>query len=278
MKKLINEIELKFFEDDANGEWGLAHENLFNGGIWDDCPFNAFWGETGIFHDVWEHYFEKKHKYFQGEYALNVGGEMAAMGHLWYYYNCLGLSKRLTHVYRPPGEITVNTTASLIEEAIKEGYCNFGNKLLSNIPKQSPIDDYGEMDYWINKFIKECKDWKCSENEYLDYSNTYKKSITLRKVLDLHRWGYRQAERLVPNNWENRAMLVEFMDFWKKFCENNRAEDLAKSFKGITFKIYREKEIVSWKAILISKDIFINDYKITHFHNIEDEIYYKEFV
>lgn len=83
-------VSLKFFCDDASGEYGLAHDNS----IQNDTPFNAFWGGIGIFHDVFEHWFEGKHKYFKDEYAFNVGGEMTAMGAAMYYYYILGIRER----------------------------------------------------------------------------------------------------------------------------------------------------------------------------------------
>src|SRR5690606_27490276 len=75
-RKLVREVRLQFFCDPAHGEWGLAHENTIEP---QGDGFNAFWsGTTGIFHDVFEHAHEHT-GYFQGPYAMNIGGEIAAM-------------------------------------------------------------------------------------------------------------------------------------------------------------------------------------------------------
>ena len=83
---LVRCVRMKFFQDSDNGEWGLTHDDTQSG---DEC-FNAFWSATGIFHDVFEHAHEHS-KYFRGEAALNVGGEMAAMGAMYYFIHRLGL-------------------------------------------------------------------------------------------------------------------------------------------------------------------------------------------
>lgn len=118
-------VTLKLFQDDATGEYGFAHKNTIGA----DCSFNAFFTGVGIFHDVFEHWFEYEHKYFKGNYAMNVAGEMAANGACWYLYDTLGL-----HGYRELSKNSMfnfsenirHNTESLIIESVKYGYCNFG--------------------------------------------------------------------------------------------------------------------------------------------------------
>jgi hypothetical protein len=47
-------VRLEFFQDHADGSYGLAHEKTIS----NDTSFNAFWHGIGIFHDVFEHWFE----------------------------------------------------------------------------------------------------------------------------------------------------------------------------------------------------------------------------
>ena len=96
-KRLVRKVSFRMFEDDANGEWGLTHADTFNGSE----PFNAFWGDMGLFHDVFEHAHEHS-RFYSGEYAMNIGGELAAMGALWYYRDEMGFYKRLPMVTVPP--------------------------------------------------------------------------------------------------------------------------------------------------------------------------------
>lgn len=265
--RCVHTVELKFFEDDANGEWGLAHKNTIDGDMGSD-GFNAFYDATGIFHDVFEHWFERKHKYFMGDYAMNIGGEMAAMGAMWYYYSDLGVTDRDMNpqsIYSMSEKMR-RSTQDLVTEAIGEGYCNFGNTLESNVPKQKQTEDY-ELEYQINELILAVKKYnrdRYNESSHdlvlnqsviderernKEFGRAYKKSVTKSKVANLHRWGYNMAQKLVPHSWENRGVLTEFISFWRAFCKDNPAEEIANHLKGITFKLYRDSTgLISWKA------------------------------
>lgn len=273
-KRLIQIVNLVLFNDDATGEYGITHRETSEG----DIKFNAFWGKIGIFHDAWEHNHEYTHRYFKGNYAMNVGGEMAAMGKMWYYQDELGLGEARAlnpNSYYSPGENMRLTTQGEIQEAICNGYCNYGQTLESKVPKQKPVNN-SELEYQVEKMWDEIRGYKFSRNSTYDEtqemedSKRYKESCSPRKIADLHRWGYRQGEKLVPNTWENRKMLHEFMEFWEKFCKNNSAEDLYNwGYGGIEFRIYKQRDGVSWKAKLISRDYMIPDIQIKHPHQIE---------
>lgn len=264
MKRLIKTVELSFFQDDANGEYGLCHKDTQDSNYGNG--FNAFWGGLGIFHDVFEHSHEHQNKYFRGDYAMNVGGEMAAMGAMWYYYNVLGMYNRLNaNGYNAPGDMMRETTHSEIKEALYSGYCQYGYTLESNVPKQRPTDD-SELEYQIEKMWKETKDAaiKCTDEQERDFAIGYKRSVTFRKIADLHRYGFRMAERLVPDNYDNRTTLVDFMNVWDAFCKSNSAEDMQNNFSGVTVKLYKENDRISWKATFHSKDRYsIKDVTVT---------------
>lgn len=259
MRKLIKKIELRFFQDDANGEYGVSHADTIN----NDSGFNAFWDGMGLFHDIWEHAHEYKDKHFRGEYAMNVGGEMAAMGAMWYYVDEMGISSRLRQnsIYSP-GDMMRQTTQYMIQEAIQDGNSNFGDRLLSNVPRQSETNN-SELECQLEEFWHEAskyqprlvetsqESWVASE---IARADEYKKSVTKEKVEDLHRYGYRMAEKLTENNYDNRRMLYRFIDFWNSFCKSHPAEDLAKYLRGIEFSIYRDGESVQWKAKFIPMD------------------------
>lgn len=281
MKRLIKKVDLVFFCDDANGEWGLAHKETFeeNNGN----GFNAFWNGIGIFHDVFEHSHEKTHKYFQGDYSMNIGGEMTAMGALWYYFDELGINNRLKYGYVSPSQSMRETTSMEVKEAIQDGYCQFGYTLESNVPYQRPTDN-GELEYQISEYWKQVKNchydkrnitenYKC-ENE-IESSKAYKESVTFRKIADLHRYGYRMAEKLVPLNSENRETLYNFLDFWNEFCKNNKAEFMAGTFNGLEVKLYKDSEgVISWKATFIGNGNIKNlTLRENQTWDISDDIY-----
>jgi hypothetical protein len=260
MRRLINTVKLRFFQDEANGVWGLAHEDTYND-QYNGQNFNAFWSGIGMFHDVFEHYFEHQHKYFRGEAAMNVGGEMAAMGHMWYYVMEFGLGIRDTQRgmgYRPIEESIMNVTKSEVEEAIKSGYCNYGATLESRVPPQKPLKDNDFLEQKIREYYEEVRQWKFSESPTSSYdyaseredSETYRRSVCFSKIANLHRWGYRQAEKLVPDTYSNLSQLHKFITFWEEFTQNHKAEELSQAYTGLSIKIYKEKDEVSWRGFV----------------------------
>src|SRR5579859_2725388 len=249
MKRLVKKVELRFFVDNATGETGLCHYNTQDDNY--GTSFNAFWNGIGLFHDVFEHSHEYENKYFRGDYAMNVGGEMAAMGAMLYYFETLGVSNRMNwHSYVPPAESMKRTTLDMVHEAIEDGYTQYGSVLLSNVPKQRPVDS-GELEYQIEDYWKKVKAMhtKTEYEQERESGIEYKKSVTFRKIADLHRYGYRMAERLVPQSWDNAKVLHHFIETWDTFCANNRAEEIANQCKGITVKVYKDETgLISWKV------------------------------
>jgi hypothetical protein len=168
-------------------------------------------------------------------------------------------------MWRGNGEIMREGTFGDIHEAISQGYCYFGYTLESNVPKQRPTDN-GELEYQITEYYNKVKPLKV-ETDYEQERETaieYKKSVTFRKIADLHRYGYRMAERFVPDNFDNCTMLTDFIKVWENFCKSNLAEDMQYYFSGVTFKIYKENDRITWKATFHSKDTYsINDVTVT---------------
>ena len=285
MKTLINTVKLRLFEDNNTGIYGLAHDNA----IEVDNPFNAFWDGIGIFHDVFEHWFENVDENFKDQFAFNVGGEMAAMGACVYYYFTLGIYNRLIdNTYYSFIDQCRFTTENDIQESIESGYCRFGYTLESNIKKQSFVD-CSDLELMIDEYIDQVKKFKvgksCHHDEEKEYAINYKKSVTKRKIKDLHRWGFRMAENLIPDNNQNQEILINFIEFWNSFCKQNDAKELSNYFDMLTFEIYKDNDdIVSWEATFNSADTQYNrDYTITSNHTeyvpgIYDEMFLNEII
>lgn len=281
MKRLIKTVDLVFFRDDATGEFGLAHKETYENN--EGSGFNAFWDGMGIFHDVFEHSHELTHKYFKGDYAMNIGGEMAAMGSMMYYIDTMGLGNRLrAGNWRGHGEIMRESTFGEVHEAISSGWCQFGYTLESNVPKQRPTDN-GELEYQVEEYYKKVQALQV-ETEYeqeREFALNYKQSVTFRKIADLHRYGYRMAEKLVPNKWDNRATLAGFIDFWNNFTKENPAEEMNNNFDGLTIKLYKDENgFVTWSGVFSSRypseiqDAKVNEntrFSIEDYWIIEDE-------
>ena len=265
MKRLIKTVELEFFNDSANGEWGLTHKDTQDDRYGNS--FNAFWSGIGIFHDIFEHSHEHTNKYFRGDYAMNIGGEIAAMGSMWYYIDQLGMHNRLNNrSIHAPSDLMRMSTEDMIQENIEYGGSQYGSTLESNVPKQRPTDN-GELEdqiaiYWQN--VKKMNPEKNHEGEK-EFGYQYKNSCSFRKIADLTRYGYRMAEKMVPDNWDNRTTLSDFLEVWENFCKSHPAEEMKNMFSGITFKIYKENDRITWKAILHTADRFYiaNDVTLT---------------
>ena len=258
MKRKINEVVLRFFEDDARGDWGLTHKDTLGDGNLEG--FNAFWDGKGIFHDVFEHWHEHTHPYFRGENAMNIGGEMAAMGAMWYYIDELGVgSARLEHGYYSQGDNMRRTTEDLVHEAIAEADTRFGSVLSCGVPKQK--DSFNsELEWQIEKMWKNVKACKVQEprkgenwtNEWeIEAGRAFKDSVTMGKIANLHRFGFKMARQMIPNCYENNLTLRGFIQFWTDFCKRNRAEELSPYIREIRFELYREGKMVSWKAFAV---------------------------
>lgn len=253
-KKLVRTVALRFFEDQANGEWGTAHKETFdaNGGD----GFNAFWDGRGLFHDVFEHAHELTDKHFFGQSAMNIGGEIVAMGSLWYFYHACGMSTRLDNPFfgyqtMSPDENTMRTTCDMMQESICEGYSNFGYTLESSLPRQPECED-STVEWMAEEHFNRVQSYfpKGHGEDDRERGQEYKNSVTLEKLQNLYRYGYAIAKKLAPSGlYRNGDEMTEFVTFWNAFCKKNKAETLATLYREIIFKIYRDGEgIISWVA------------------------------
>lgn len=243
-------VNLKMFQDDATGEWGLAPSNSLN----QDDSFNAFWSAEGLFHDVFEHYFEDEHIFFRGKNAFNVGGEVAAMGHRVYYYETFGFENLIGNTYQGFDWAVVRTTSGMMEEAVIYGYHSFGSRLECGVPSRYSKLQCG---YRLDTAISEhcyLKDQWIPGGEYKKEGRAYLNSITDSKLERLYKWGYTEAELIASGTPENKATLSEFFDYWTKFCVRNTAESLKDTLSRLRFTVKNIDGILFWDAVFILMD------------------------
>lgn len=265
-----HEVELQLFEDTSNGQFGFAGIRTIS----NDISFNAFFNPIGIFHDVFEHWFEKVHKYFTGENAMNIGGEMVAMGAAMYYYHELGVSLRNQGNAYDFDATAIDQTLNDLKEAIGAGYCLFGSVLNCGVPRQKHTNHY-HLETMIKEYIhrlSEIEEPFLKEKE-LEFSNNFRKTITGEKIKRLHRYGYKMAKRLVPNNDNNRVVLENFIKYWNSFCSNNNPAEMIDHIRGLKFIITTTKGILKWKAILLTRYPY-EDIVLTEKNNF----YYQEWL
>lgn len=257
MKKHI--VRLEFFNDHADGSWGLAHENT----ITPDDSFNAFWNGVGIFHDVFEHWFENEHKYFLDNNSMNIGGEVSAMGAMWYYYGVLGARNRKEFLdknrrYQPIDmqEAVVSSIETLCVDGIVYGYTQYGRTLECGVPRQRDTNDYTLENQITELWARlDSKQVETEEKQERECAIEFKNSITYSKIANLYRWGYRMAGKLVPDNEENKEVINHFIEFWDKFTEMNPAEEMQRHFSGVEFVVKKDRHnVLSWTATFEGKD------------------------
>jgi hypothetical protein len=152
----------------------------------------------------------------------------------------------------------------MIQEAIKDGYCQFGSELLSNVPPQKETD-CGELEYVIAQHINEineCKVCDKKDGDSIEYAKRFKKSATPKKITNLYRYGYNMASKLCAPDGYSGQVMRDFKEFWDKFCKQNRAEEMRAIYKEITFKLYKDSDgRLYWTAKLIP--IYMDENTIT---------------
>lgn len=266
------QVTLKLFEDDAGSGWGLAHSNAINR----DEQFNSFWNGVGIFHDVFEHYFEDESKHFRGQYAFNIAGEVAAMGHLSYYRFNIGLGKeraRFNDRYLDEQDIIRSTHGDICEAAI-DGYLKFGNEFLCSLPKQPDTKDYtieGMIDEHIYKLSELKRESVTKNKEEKAFALAFRKTITPEKLRRLYRWGYYQAEKIAPfqKRSDNCIVLTEFINYWDKFTKLYEASYLQLHFDLFRFEVGLQNDIVTWDCNI--RDV--NSHEWIKLEAMEDHMY-----
>lgn len=204
------EVILKLHEDD-NGTWGLTHVNTLG-------KFNAFWSSDGIFHDVFEHYFEDKHKYFSGNAAFTIWGEMCASGH-GIAYSQIGIDNFRYRNSRDGRDFTVDTS-TLLEDWI-HGDTDYPDFPIDNciVPKQEVLTTPG-LNYWLNQY----KDWLAEHNEI---SSDKVKLIDEKNLVNAYTFGYKRAMRIIGKDWDHSYnVLDKFLEQWNRICVHNDAKHL----------------------------------------------------
>lgn len=235
-------VKLRYFQSENTGDWGFAHANTFD----HDSPFDPFYDASGIFHDVFEHYFEGT-KYFCGNNQNNAYGEMVATAHKLYFYNELNVNA-FRH-RRFGGYITdwkVDTSYILYEKYLDE-YEQFPCHNIK-LPYQRP---------------ESAVDWVVREyQEYLrEKLSIPKRRWEHQQIANAYRLGYKMAAKKWPSegHWEDLSkinMLNEFIDFWHNFTTINKGklyieDEHAYGLRYLEFTIDTRKP--SWRCRLIDE-------------------------
>jgi hypothetical protein len=195
-------VELVIQEDDATGEYGLVHKGT-------QGMFNSFWGADGIFHDVFEHYFENSHPYFNNQYAFQMWGEMAASGHA-IAYSDIGINN---FMYRRNSirDYIVDTSTRFLDWL--HNYTDDLDFLIDHIcvPYQRPLKKT-TLNYWLTAY-KNFLQGHCSDGR------NRAKLIKMANIRRCYTWGYKQAQTIIGKDKDYAYdVLFSFLERWNKIC------------------------------------------------------------
>jgi len=234
----MHKVTLQIYQDHYwNSSYGVTHPNTID----EQTPFTPFWDGYGIFHDVFEHYFEGKLSYFKDKFKMNIGGEIAAAGHAAYYRWGLNVDR---FPQRDAFLSIRGFTLGAIKETILSGDYDYGDRLESCVPKQECLNIY-DLNCLIDEHMCVIGEAEPDEEgDYMEAGKRYKRSCTENKIINLHYWGWRAAARLVGGGKHNRDKIENFIRVMNNFCGNYRAEDmLDNGYKYMHFTVGNPKDI-----------------------------------
>lgn len=251
-------ITLKMFQDDADREYGLAPKQCLNS--FNDLSFNAFWSVIGIFHDVFEHWFEDNHKYFNYKYSMNILGEAAAMGSMLYYMEIFPRRYRELTSNNYPSQMAFDTISGDIINSVKYDGYSYNNIFECCIPNQdiSSTNSY-YLDDYISNFefmIKELKQWYKDGGTISEHGKLVLDSLKISKFKNAAVYGYKLAKKIVPYTEENYETLDLFFDKFKKWTTTYQANEFADLLDSVVFDVRTRNKKLSFDITFISTEGF----------------------
>ncbi len=216
------EVKLKLHQDDATGEWGLAHHDTISV----RQPFNAFWEPAGIFHDVFEHNHEHS-KYFDGKYAITLWGEVVASGKALAYNDRLGIDNFQYRGTGPARDFTADTIGEVEEYIYELGTDSEHAYMRYDMTKETCAIPYQEylnppsLNYTIQNYID-------ALYKQMDKHNIKKSPIWIPGITRCYTYGYKQGSKLIGKDWSQAYdVMQKFLDDWHSICTDYKAEHLA---------------------------------------------------
>jgi hypothetical protein len=216
------EVKLRLHKDE-NGLWGLCHANTVG-------QFDSFWGADGVFHDVFEHFFEGKHKYFEGD--ITLWGEMAASG-VAIAYKSIGINNFRYRDYSTYRDFTADTKGALQDavyqlkqEPDSPPYLEYPiDNHLCKVPYQKHPSNWHwasvyELDTWLAEYdyyINELRD-KDSPPQVRKFG----KSILKSNIRNCYTWGWKQGMKIIGQDHKHSyCVLDDFLKYWNRLTKQD---------------------------------------------------------
>ena len=257
--KLLRKVEFDLEQDEVSGIWGLMPRDCKAG------EFNAFTDGIGIFHDIFEHYFEEKYPRFSGASSYSTLGEVAALGHALAFKD-LGVNSRETKrsIYTLEDSLMFDIE-ELCRQTAEDSTVYKGTDVPFSYYSLSKVDHLFEGWYILEQLdvlklrLKEMFPDK-SAKEFKDILN-------VSKAKQAFIWGYVQVAKFY--NADHSYDLSEFITEWMKFTESIKWEYIADFIESVYITVEFDKTRIFWTATF-------NRHTESYYNEDDEEEYYEE--
>jgi hypothetical protein len=252
---------LNWEQDEETGVWGFMPKQDWA----TDTPFNTFLEASGLFHDVFEHYFEGEVKPFIGGTKVNTAyGEVCATGHRLYWYDRLGFTPFKYRKYAPSSlqeKDFMADTLHLFQEHKSDGYSMYSVKPL-RIPYK-PAKHVKNANMGIDYLIEEYKNelvkagYKKNDQECTDVANALRMGYNMA----FKKWNRQEYSTMID-------FFESFLDFAHKMCENLKQAEQNAMINAELYSYDEETEEEEWNggylhSITVQVDTCKPSFKIT---------------
>lgn len=198
--------QVTLVKNDLHGRWGLIPKGS-------EDLFDPFWNVSGIFHDVFEHYFEGNPYFpvFCGKNAFKLQGETCATGHMLLYRHFIDMSTLGRKDYVP--DYIYDTIAHVEAGNGSVEFYTFDDNIKLTVPRYSeyiPGSILGMVMSDVEEVYKRISSWLKTEG----YP---KKTQSFNSAL---KRGASMAARILGKKpYESALVLRSFIDEWSEIVE-----------------------------------------------------------
>lgn len=199
------QVKLRIIRHEQDNYYGF--DGLLPDAAYHRDTFDPFWSPEGIFHDIFEHWFEGVLPRFSGNREFSLYGEMVASAVKCYLYNRVGVD-----AFKFRNNIRHRTFFEDTESMFYDLYHQEGSDyepiplFSTTLPERNNSWDY-PVEYVISNYLDELKD-----------KYGYKFMARHRKqIISSYRYGWRLADKL----WgQDRGKSYEQLEYWLDTLNN----------------------------------------------------------
>lgn len=256
--------------------------------------FDPFYTGLGIFHDVFEHYFEEQLE--EHHYRYQIEGEIIASGHCLYFYHHLCIKNRFTYLYTNDIDRSIRRdTIDEIYNYITDAHSKYiDNELFQNVaPKNYSSKilsryDRDILSNWASRYVDELNESfrkhfhelekNFGKNGLADAKKRvrrYIRSVTEKKILNLVTYGFVEASRQYHNTDENYDVLYNFIEEASRITKSHSASSLIDVIDWVEIILDLEQPKISY-AVEVTNGY--NKYRsVNNFRAIDEMMEFPEY-